>query len=79
VASFTFTCIKRTCQFDASSSTSSASITSYHWDWDDETTADSGSSTVQHVYGWSQTFQVHLAVTDSAGNIGHLTRPVFVP
>jgi PKD repeat protein len=79
VASFTFTCMGRTCQFDASASTSSASIVNYHWDWDDETTADLGSSTTQHVYGWSQTFQVHLAVTDSAGHIGHLTRAVVVP
>jgi PKD repeat protein len=79
VASFTYTCTGRTCQFDASRSTSSASIVNYHWDWDDETTVDAASSPAQHTYGWSQTFNVHLAVTDSAGQIGHVTRPVVVP
>ena len=60
-------------------STSTASIVAYHRDWDDETTADVGASTLPHAYGWSRTFQVHLAITDSAGHIGRLTRAVVVP
>ncbi|HEX8109850.1 MAG TPA: PKD domain-containing protein [Kofleriaceae bacterium] len=78
VASFTFTCSGRTCQFDASGSTSSAAIVNYHWDWDDETTTDATSAAAQHVYAWSQTFLVHLAVTDSSGQIGRITRSVVV-
>jgi PKD repeat protein len=78
IAAFTFSCPSRLCSFDASGSSSSVPIVDYHWDWDDETTTDAG-PTATHLFPYSWTFRVHLAVTDAAGNIGRITRSVIVP
>ncbi len=67
VAAFNFTCSVRTCHVDASTSSGPAAITSYHWDWDDETTTDTASSTTSHTYAFGATFHVHLTVTDVRG------------
>lgn len=78
-AEFTASCSGRTCSFDASTSTSGLPITNYHWDFDDETTADVTTTTVTHVYAYGATFHVHLAVTDLKGDSGGITHNVVVP
>jgi hypothetical protein len=79
VAAFTFSGTPRRCNFGASGSSSSTAIVGYHWDWDDETTTDAAGPTAIHLFPYSWTFRVHLAVTDAAGNIGRITRSVTVP
>jgi PKD repeat protein len=75
-AAFTFSCAGRTCQVDASGSTGPAAITSYHWDWDDETTTDTTSAQAAHTFAFAATFQVHLTVTDANGLTAGVTHAV---
>jgi len=77
-AAFAFTCSSRTCHVNASTSSGPAAITSYHWDWDDETTTDTTSSTTAHTYAYGATFHVHLTVTDANGNTAGLTQSLDV-
>jgi PKD repeat protein len=77
-ASFTFTCSGRNCSFNGSTSSSSVPIVGYHWEWDDETTTDTGGPLANHLYRRRGTFQVHLAVTDANGAIGRVTGAVTV-
>ena len=74
-ASFTISCVARTCDVDASAST--GSIVDYLWDWNDEALSTGGPLN-SHTYGWDGTFTVRLTVTDSAGNTTSTTRTVTV-
>jgi len=71
-------CTGRTCNVDASGSSSGMSITSYHWDWDDETATDAAGPTASHTFAWDDTFSIHLRVTDSTGRFADVTHPVTV-
>ena len=71
-------CTGRTCNVDASGSSSGMSITSYHWDWDDETATDAPGPTASHTFAWDDTFRIHLRVTDSTGRFADMTHPVTV-
>ena len=77
-AAFNFTCSNRVCHVDASTSSGPAAITSYHWDWDDETTTDTSSATTSHTYAFGATFNVHLTVTDSRGISAGITHSLVV-
>jgi PKD repeat protein len=78
-ASFVVTCSGRNCSFNGSASSSNVPITSYHWDWDDESTTDTAGPMASHFYAYGATFRVHLAVTDASGVIGRVTKAVVVP
>ncbi|MFW6375873.1 MAG: Loki-CTERM sorting domain-containing protein [Thermoplasmatota archaeon] len=52
--------------FDASDSSDNREITSYEWDFDDDTTANG--ETVTHKFDEKGTYEVKLTVTDEAGN-----------
>jgi len=65
-ASFTFSCADLTCDFDGSgSSDSDGSISSYDWDFGDETSGTG--EMVSHTYAADGTFTVILTVTDDDG------------
>ena len=76
-ASFTMTCVVRSCDADASAST--GSIVSYFWDWDDEGLSTTTVPTAHHDYPYNGTFLVRLTVTDSNGNTAATTKSVVVP
>jgi PKD repeat protein len=78
-AAFTFTCTGRTCTFNGAGSTGPASIASYHFDFDDETTSDSTAPTATHTYAFGSDFRVHLTVTDTVGRMAGVTHSVVVP
>ena len=66
VASFTFTCDRLTCSFDASRSRDSdGAITSYSWNLGDGTTG-SGPA-VSHTYAAGGQYTIALTVTDNGG------------
>ncbi len=75
-ASFTITCVVRSCDVNASAST--GSIVDYMWDWDDEGLSFGGPFN-EHDYGWGGTFTVRLIITDSNGNTAGTTRTVTLP
>jgi PKD repeat protein len=76
---FTFTCTGRSCDFDASGSSSDVAITSYTWDFGDETPPVTLSTpAAHHVFAYDDTFTVHLTVTDAAGNSGGVSHAVSV-
>jgi PKD repeat protein len=77
-AAFNFTCSSRVCHVDASISSGPAVISSYHWDWDDETTTDTTSATTSHTYAFGATFHVHLTVTDNRGISAGITQSLVV-
>lgn len=64
-ASFTYTCIGLICSFDGSSSRDDDGITSYQWDFGDDSTANG--VTLSHEFDSSGTYTVGLSVTDTAG------------
>jgi len=68
-ANFTVSCTGRTCSFNATSSTDNTGISSYWWDFGDNTTGSG--ATPSHPYNSSYTtgttLRVHLVVTDTGG------------
>src|SRR5262249_6725290 len=78
VAAFVASCSGRTCNVDASGSSSGMPIVSYHWDWDDETTTDAAVATASHTYAYDATFRIHLRVTDSSGRFADVSHDVTV-
>ena len=63
-AAYTFSCVARTCTFDASGSTDDVGITSRTWNFGDGNTG-SGTS-VSHTYAASGNYTVVLTVSDAA-------------
>jgi len=69
IASLTYMCSGLTCSFDASGSSDPyASITSYEWDFGDQTTGTG--ATVSHVYASGAPYTAKLTVKDSNGATG---------
>ena len=64
VASYTYTCTGRQCDFDASATTDDSGIASYAWDFGDGTTATDTLPTASHTYLNDDTYVVELIVTD---------------
>jgi PKD repeat protein len=78
-AAFTFSCTGRVCQFDGSGSSSPAGgALHYHWDWQDETTADRDTPTITHTYAAPGMFNVHLVVTDAKSRTGRVSHLVAI-
>lgn len=75
-AYFTFTCIGRTCSFDASGSSDDHGIIGYFWAFGDGGTASG--VTASHTYPSSSTFTAQLTVTDTAGQTATTTRSVNI-
>ncbi len=75
-ASFTISCIVRSC--DANASASTGSIVSYFWDWDDEGLSTTTVPTAHHDYPYNATFTIRLTVTDVNGHTAATTRTVTV-
>jgi PKD repeat protein len=76
-AAFTASCAIRACTFNATgSSDREGSIASYAWSFGDGSPVVTG-ATPSHSYAANGTYSVTLTVTDSAGQLGELTRPVI--
>jgi PKD repeat protein len=73
-ASFTFSCNRLTCSFDASGSTDDGAIVGYSWSYGDGNT-DTG-VTSEHTYSTAGTYTVTLTVTDDDGITGAATGQV---
>ena len=78
-ASFDPKCSGLFCIGDAVLTSGPAPIVSYHWDWDDETTTDSGDNVVIHQFASAGTFRIHLSVTDANGQEAGVTHTVTLP
>ncbi|SDO31354.1 PKD repeat-containing protein [Nakamurella panacisegetis] len=75
-AAFTPTITNLSLAVDASASTDpDGSISTYSWNWGDNTPADSGVSAT-HVYSAAGTYQVTLTVTDDRGGSASRSTPV---
>lgn len=74
-ASFTSTCPKGQCTFDASASSDDHGIVSYTWDFGDGSAPVTATSpTTAHVYTAAGTYTITLVVTDNAGLTGQTQR-----
>lgn len=79
-ASFSSTCPKGKCSFDASASSDDKGIVSYSWNFGDGSTPVSMSSPkVTHSYAAAGTFSVSLTVTDGAGHQAITTSNLKIP
>jgi hypothetical protein len=77
VASYTPSCVARSCSFDASASTDSdGTIASYAWTFGDGA-SDSGVTT-NHEYAWDRRWTVTLTVTDNMGVASTTSQSVAV-
>lgn len=76
-ASFTASCTKVGCQFDASASTDDLGISSYTWDFGDGSAPATGTSaTATHVFATAGSYMVVLTVTDTGGHAAQSGRTV---
>ncbi|MFL6232806.1 MAG: S8 family serine peptidase, partial [Thermoanaerobaculia bacterium] len=76
VATYTVSCVGRTCDFNATGSTDDFGITSYLWRFGD---GSSGSgSVVQHVFPLGFSGRVTLTATDGSTHADHFSRVVTV-
>jgi hypothetical protein len=77
IASFTHSCLFRTCQFDASASTDSdGSIVSYEWYFGDGNSATG--VTTSHTYTSDGSYQVRLTVTDNEGAVSRAYLNLYI-
>lgn len=76
-ASFTFSCIGLSCEFDASGSSDDGGITSYAWTFGDGPATAAG-VTAAHVYAAAGTYTVTLTVQDAAGLSDQQSHSVMV-
>ena len=77
--SFTSSCPKGLCTFDASGSTDDHGIASYTWDFGDGSASVTASSAiVSHAFGAKGQYTVTLRVTDTAGQAGQTQRVVRI-
>ncbi len=70
VAAFTFSCSGLSCTFDGTGSTDDVGVTSYAWDFGDNTTGSG--ATPSHGYSAAGAYTVTLTVTD-AGSLSNAT------
>jgi PKD repeat protein len=75
-ASFTYSCHRLDCSFDASASTDDGTIVDYSWDYGDANSG--GGVTSDHTYAAAGTYTVNLSVTDEYGATGTATAQVQV-
>jgi subtilisin family serine protease len=74
-ASFTASCSKAGCAFDASASTDDVGIATYSWDFGDGTSSViSTSATATHAYPAGGAYMVVLTVTDTAGHVARTSK-----
>jgi subtilisin family serine protease len=79
-ASFTSSCPKGKCSFDASASTDDKGIVSYSWNFGDGSpVATMSGPKVAHAYAVAGTFTVALTVTDGAGQKKVATSNLKIP
>jgi PKD repeat protein len=77
-AAFTTQCTADTCTLDGSTSTASAGIASYSWDFGDQ--SDPGTETAPvHQFPAAGPYSVTLTVTDANGATGSVTQTVTTP
>jgi probable HAF family extracellular repeat protein len=80
VAAFTWSCERRRCTFDASTSTDDNGIVSYVWDFDkDKGGGKNTGIVVKTTYPKGGTHEVMLTVTDTKGQTASATRTVTLP
>ncbi len=75
-ANFTFSCSGLTCAFDGSTSTDDNGISSYSWNFGDNTTGSG--AVVNHTFGANGTYTVTLTVTDAATQSDQESKSVTV-
>ena len=78
VASFSVSCPKGRCTFNASSSTDDRAIVSYHWTFGDGASEEQASPQSMHSYGAAGSYTVTLEVRDAAGQVGRAARSIKV-
>lgn len=80
VAAFTWSCERKKCSFDASSSTDDDGIVSYAWDLDRDHGNDRKSGVlVKTTYSKGGSHDVVLTVTDTKGQTASVTKQVTIP
>jgi len=77
-ASFTTSCQKGNCTFDASASTDDNGIVSYTWSFGDSQGATGANPVVQHSYTRKGHFTVTLTVKDAGDKSSSATKPVRI-
>jgi PKD repeat protein len=79
-ASFTATCQKASCSFNASGSKDDNGIVRYDWTFGDGATATSSSPTALHVYAAKGTYSmtVTLTVTDGGGLSNQISKKISI-
>lgn len=76
VASFTWSCTQRTCNFNGTGSTDNQPIAGYAWNFGDGTTGSG--ATPSRIYSVGGPYNVTLTVTDSVGQTNAKTNAVAV-
>jgi PKD repeat protein len=75
-ADFAFSCTDLACDFSSTSTDGDGSITSYAWEFGDDTTGSG--ATVNHDYAAAGTYTAKLTVTDNDGDTGTASKSVTV-